>query len=196
MDIVIELQNEIDALKKQIAELTTLVNTNQSRITDWDNFQLKEPLDAYTQRIIANFGNGNVTASSIGLGNVDNTSDATKNSAVATLTNKRFVPRVYTTANNASLTPNKDNYDIYHLTAMSANTTINNPSTSLNDGEAVIFRFLDNGSARTLTWGTAYVAKAGIALPTTTIAGKNLISGFLYDANLAKLNLVAQGQES
>jgi hypothetical protein len=114
-----------------------------------------------------------------------------------TLTNKRNTKRVYTAANNASLTPEIDTYDIFHLTAMSANTTINNKSTSTYaDGDMVIFRFLDNGTARTLTWGTDYVAKGGIALPSTTVLGKNLSVGFMYNSSLAKLVLIASAQEA
>lgn len=109
-----------------------------------------------------------------------------------TLTNKRSQPRVYSAANNASLTPEKDTYDVFHLTAMSANTTINNPSsTTPTDGETMMFRFLDNATARTLTWGTAYVAKGGIALPTTTTLSKDLALGFQYNSSLAKWNLIA-----
>lgn len=118
-------------------------------------------------------------------------------SEAQTLTNKRITPRVYSAANNASLTPEKDTYDIFHLTAMSANTTINNKSTTTYaDGDQIRFRFLDNGTARTLTWGTDYVAKGGIALPSTTVLGKNLELGFEYNSNLAKMNLLASAQEA
>mgnify|MGYP001568011939 CR=1 FL=1 len=114
-----------------------------------------------------------------------------------TLTNKRRTPRVYSAANNASLTPEISTYDIFHLTAMSAATTINNPSTSTpTDGEIMILRFLDNATARALTWGTAYVAKAGIALPTTTTVSKNLSCLFQYNTNLTQWNLLASGLEA
>lgn len=118
-------------------------------------------------------------------------------SGAETHTNKRSQPRVYTATNNASLTPEKDTYDVFHLTAMSANTTINNPSTTTAaDGETMMFRFLDNGTARTLTWGTAYVAKGGIALPTTTVLSKDLALGFQYNSSLAKWNLIASAQSA
>lgn len=117
-------------------------------------------------------------------------------SSTNTLTNKRITARVYSAANNASLTPEKDTYDIFHLTAMSAATTINNPSTTTPaDGDQMRFRFLDNGTPRALTWDTAYVAKGGIALPTTTVLSKNLEVGFEYNANLTKWNLLASAQE-
>ena len=118
-------------------------------------------------------------------------------SSTNTLTNKILTARVYSAANNASLTPEKNAYDIFHLTAMSAATTINNPSTTTpTDGMQIRFRFLDNGTARTLTWGTAYVAKGGIALPSTTVISKNLMLGFEYNSNLAKWNLIASAPEA
>lgn len=118
-------------------------------------------------------------------------------SSTATVTNKRITKRVYTATNNASLTPEIDTYDIFHLTAMSANTTINNHSTSTpTDGELMTFRFLDNATPRTLTWGSAYVAKGGIALPTTTTTSKNLTVMFEYNSNLSKWNLVASALEA
>jgi len=118
-------------------------------------------------------------------------------SSTNTLTNKRITSRVYSAANNASLTPEKNTYDIFHLTAMSAATTINNHSTTTPaDGDKIQIRFLDNGTARALTWGTAYVAKGGIALPSTTVISKNLMLGFEYNANLAKWNLIASAQEA
>lgn len=118
-------------------------------------------------------------------------------SSTHTLTNKRKQPRVYTATNNASLTPEIDTYDVFHLTAMSANTTINNKSTSTPaDGELMEFRFLDNATPRTLTWGTDYVAKAGVALPTTTTTSKNLTCLFEWNTNLSKWNLLASGLEA
>lgn len=116
---------------------------------------------------------------------------------IQTITNKRNQPRVYTATNNASLTPEIDTYDVFHLTAMSANTTINNKSTSTPaDGEQMRFRFLDNGTSRTLSWGTDYVAKAGTALPTATTISKNLIVLFEWNANLSKWNCLASGLEA
>ncbi len=118
-------------------------------------------------------------------------------SSTNTITNKRYTPRVYTAANNASLTPEIDTYDVFHLTAMSAATTINNKSTSTpTDGELMEFRFLDNGTARALTWGTDYVAKAGVALPSTTVLSKNLYCLFEYNSNLSKFVLLSSGQEA
>lgn len=114
-----------------------------------------------------------------------------------TLTNKRRTPRVSSTANTATLTPEIDTYDVFHVTALSGAITIANHSTSTPaDGETMRIRLLDNGTARAITFGSNYVAKGGIALPTTTTLSKNMEMGFEWNANLSKWNLVALAQEA
>lgn len=63
-----------------------------------------EPANANIQSHIANTSNPHsVTQSQVGLGNVDNTSDATKNAATATLTNKTLTtPKVGTSINDTN----------------------------------------------------------------------------------------------
>jgi len=117
--------------------------------------------------------------------------------AAETLTNKRITPRVYTTTSLATLTPEKDTYDLFHLTAQAAALTIANHSTTTPaDGDQIRIRLLDNATARAITFGTAYVAKGGFALPTTTFLSKNMEMGFEWNANLSKWNLIALANEA
>lgn len=114
-----------------------------------------------------------------------------------TLTNKRKTPRAYTTTTLTTLTPELDTYDSFSLTAQASALTIANPSTTTpQHGEVMFIDIIDNGTACALTFGTAYVAKAGVSLPTTTVLSKKLTLGFRYDAGLAKWNLLASGQEA
>ena len=46
--------------------------------------------------------------------------------------------------------------------------------------QKLIFRILDDGTARAITWGTDFQAM-GVSLPTTTTASKVLTVGFIYD---------------
>lgn len=117
--------------------------------------------------------------------------------ATQTLTNKRNQPRVYTVADTATLTPEIDTYDVFHVTALAQAITIANHSTSTPaDGEQMRIRLLDNGTGRAITWGTNYVAKGGVALPSTTTSNKNLECGLEWNANLSKWNLLAVAQEA
>ena len=98
-----------------------------------------------------------------------------------TLTNKRIDPRVSSVASASSLTPTIASADVYAYTALAANLTINAPTGTPVDGDKLIFRILDNGTARTLTWNTTYTA-IGVTLPTTTTANKTTYVGCIYNA--------------
>lgn len=148
---------------------------------------------------LATSGANSITLTSTGSTNVTLPTSGTLASIAGaqTMTNKRNQPRVYSAASNTSLTPEIDTYDIFCVTALAGAITINNMATSTPaDGEKIEIRLLDNGTARAITFGTSYVAKAGVALPTTTVLSKNLAMLFEYSANLAKWNLYATGQES
>jgi hypothetical protein len=110
-----------------------------------------------------------ITAAMVGLGNVNNTSNATERAAVATLENKRIQPRVSSSA-SGNITPTKVNFDRYIRTAQAAAITISNPTMDI--GEVVAVQLTDNGTARAITFGTHYMALDGLALPTTTTVSK------------------------
>jgi hypothetical protein len=137
-----------------------------------------------------------VTAASIGLGNVDNTSDATKWAATKTLTNTRIVNRVATTTSSATPTIATDDIDCLDITALS--TAITSMSSGLTgtpgNFQDLLIRIKDNGTARAITWGTSWYG-ATAALPTTTVAGKELLIGAKYNTTRAKWGVVAIGQE-
>ncbi len=103
------------------------------------------------------------------LGNVDNTSDATKNSATATLTNKRITKRVVTTTDDATAVIDVDVTDVYQLSAVANATTFTLTGTP-TDWQTILIRFKDAWVAKALTW-TGFTA-IGVTLPTTTVAGK------------------------
>lgn len=125
-----------------------------------------------------------VSKSDVGLGNVDNTSDATKNAATATLTNKRITPRVTTITSSATPTVNTDNCDIVDITALAAAITsmTTNLSGTPTVGQVLIFQIKDNGTARAITWGASFSAK-GVALPTTTVISKLLTVAFMWNGS-------------
>lgn len=120
----------------------------------------------------------------LSLENVDNTSDATKNSATATLTNKRITARTGTVASSATPTINTDNVDEYYITALTTAITsmTTNLSGSPNLGDKLIIHIKGTAS-RTISWGVAYEAST-IALPTTTSGTATLSVAFeRNDAN-------------
>ncbi len=133
----------------------------------------------------------------LALDQVSNTSDATKNSATATLTNKWVQPRVGSTTSSATPTINTDSVDAYSITAQAAaitSFTTNLSGTPVNF-QKLIIRIKDDGTARAITWGSSFEAK-GVALPTTTVISKVLTVGFIYDSVSAKWGCVASAQEA
>jgi hypothetical protein len=111
-------------------------------------------------------------------------------SGTETLTNKRIDPRVTSAASASSLTPSIATADVYAYTALAANLTINAPTGTPVDGDKLIFRLLDNGTTRTLTWNATYTV-IGVTLPTSTTANKTSYIGCIYNANNTRWDVIA-----
>jgi hypothetical protein len=107
-----------------------------------------------------------------------------------TLTNKRIDPRNVVAASASTLTPDVSAGDQYAYTALAANLTINAPTGTPTDGDKLLFRLLDNGTARTLTWNATYTI-IGVTLPTTTVINKTTYVGCIYNANNTRWDVVA-----
>lgn len=102
-----------------------------------------------------------------------------------------MVRRVASTTTAAAPAPNADATDIYILTAQASPAGFIAPTGTPYDGQPLLIRIKDNGTARLLTFSTAYRASADLAFPATTLAGKWLYIGFNYNAIDAKWDLVA-----
>lgn len=114
-------------------------------------------------------------------------------SATQTLTDKRINPRVVTGTTPAPpyvVDPDIATYDMYAYTALATGITINAPIGSPVDGNRLIFRLKDNGSARSLTWDPTY-RNVGFPLPTTTVAGKVTYVGCMYNSDSATWDVLA-----
>jgi hypothetical protein len=107
-----------------------------------------------------------------------------------TLTNKRIDPRNVVAASASTLTPDVSAGDIYAYTALAAALTINAPIGTPTDGDKLIFRLLDNGTARALTWNATYTV-IGVTLPTTTVVNKTTYVGCIYNANNTRWDVIA-----
>ncbi len=114
-----------------------------------------------------------------------------------TLTNKRINPRIvsatsYTTDTGTSL--NVSTCDQFVITAQAGALKFNNPGGTPENGQKLIIRIKDDGTARALTYDTQFRG-IGVELPDTTVAGKTLYMGFIYNSNDTKWDLVASAQE-
>lgn len=93
-------------------------------------------------------------------------------SSTNTLTNKRVTKRLVSVSGpGATPTTNTDNCDIAEFTALA--TAITSMTTNLSgtpvNGDMLEFVFVDNGTARAITWGASFANGPLLNLPTTTV---------------------------
>lgn len=100
--------------------------------------------------------------------------------------------RVTSEASNATPTPNADTTDVHIITALAAGATFAAPTGTPTQGQQLIIRVKDNGTARALGWNAIYRASSDLALPTTTVLSKTLYCGFIYNATDSKWDLLAK----
>lgn len=112
-------------------------------------------------------------------------------SSTNTLTNKRITKRVGTTTSSATPTINTDNYDMYTLTAQTADITsfTTNLSGTPADGQT-LWIAITGTAARAITWGSSFEAST-VALPTTTVSTNRLDVGFVWNSVTSKWRCVA-----
>ena len=77
-------------------------------------------------------------------------------------------------------------------TALAAGATFGAPTGTPVDGQPLVIRIKDNGTARTLAFNASYRAGTDIALPTTTVLSKTMYLGFLYNSADSKWDLIAK----
>jgi hypothetical protein len=157
---------------------------------------------------VANGGTGATTLTGVVVGNgasAFTTVTAPSGAIVGTtdtqtLTNKRITSRVSSTASISSpLAWNSDNYDQYAATAQANALTISADAGTPTDGQRIIFRFKDDGTARALTWTTGSSKSfraVGVTLPTTTVINKVLYVGCIYNVADDRWDALAVGQEA
>jgi hypothetical protein len=129
----------------------------------------------------------------VGLGSVDNTSDATKNSATVTLTNKRITQRVVSLTNATSFTLSADTADMNtQVNTQAVGTfTANAPSGTPTDGQKLIFR-IKSTNVQTYSWNGAFRGSTSNPLPaSSTGASKTDYIGFIYNNADTKWDCVA-----
>ena len=106
-------------------------------------------------------------------------------------------PRTTTEVSSATPTINTDNTDIHTITALA--TAITSFTTNLSgtpvNGQKLIIRIKDNGTARAITWGASFASR-GATLPTTTVLGKYQYNGFIWNSTTSTWDCVATINEA
>ena len=97
-------------------------------------------------------------------------------------------PRVQSVTSSATVTPTSTN-DLVKITAQAAGLTLANPTGTFAEGQALIIRIKDNGTARAITYGSDYRA-IGVTLPTTTVLSKTTYLGIIYNDTDTKWDVI------
>lgn len=104
----------------------------------------------------------------------------------SSINNARVVVRVGSTTSTATPSINCAIYDFYEITSLAAAITGITITGTPNDGQQLVLRVKDNGTARAITHGSSFGSSGAATLLTTTVAGKQHTEGFFYDANVSK----------
>jgi hypothetical protein len=94
---------------------------------------------------------------------------------------------------SGTLTPNGDTTDVFNAFALDGGITLAAPSGTPVDGQKLILRLRDDGTARAITWTTSSGAyrEIGVTLPTTTTATKITYVGCVYNSTDSFWDVVA-----
>lgn len=86
-------------------------------------------------------------------------------------------------ATTGTLTPNSATTDLFVAEGLTGAITLAAPTGTPTNGQRLMLRFKDNGTARGITWTTSSTGfrALGITLPTTTVANKTTYVGCVYN---------------
>jgi hypothetical protein len=109
-------------------------------------------------------------------------------------TSTSMTPRVQTVTSNATVTATSTN-DIVIITAQAVGLTLANPTGTFVEGQSLIIRIKDNGTARSIAYGTNFRA-IGVTAPTTTTANKTTYIGCIFNSTDTKFDIVGTCTEA
>jgi hypothetical protein len=99
-----------------------------------------------------------------------------------------FNPRVQTVSSSATVTATSTN-DIVTITGQLVGLTLANPTGAFVEGQSLIIRIKDNGTARSIAYGTNF-REIGVTAPTTTVANNTTYIGCIYNSTDTKFDIV------
>lgn len=104
-------------------------------------------------------------------------------------------PIVSSAASTATLTVDADSTDVEILTAQNGSCTIAAPTGTPVQGQKLIIRIKDDGSAAPLTWNAIFRV-IGVTLPSTTTSSKIIYVGCVYNDTDTKWDVIAVKEEA
>lgn len=105
-------------------------------------------------------------------------------------------PRVNLITTATTVTADTTNHDIIAITALASAVTLAQPAGTPANGQALLFRIKDNGTARSITWGGGLWRAIGLTLPNATVASKTFYIATRYNAQDNRWDVLSVGRES
>jgi hypothetical protein len=107
-----------------------------------------------------------------------------------------MLPLSGTIATSATPYPSSDGtatgtqVEFFTITALAAAAELQTPIGTPTNGQRLMVRILDNGTARALTYVAIYRASTDLALPATTTISKTLYLNFVYNSAATKWDFI------
>ena len=99
-----------------------------------------------------------------------------------------YTPRIQNISSASNVTPTASD-DLVKVTAQAASLNFVNPTGPWSEGQSLMIRIKDNGTARAITYDTNYRA-IGVTLPTTTTISKTTYLGIIYNQTDGKWDVI------
>ena len=169
-----------DQLDLKVTSNTAITGATKTKITYDSKGLVTSGADATTADIADSTNKRYVTDANLTV--IGNTSGT--NTGDQTFLNAR----VQSVTSSATVTPVSTN-DLVTITAQAVALALANPTGTFTEGQALIIRIKDNGTARAITFDTNYRA-IGVTLPTTTVISKTMYLGIIYNSTDSKWDIV------
>jgi len=104
------------------------------------------------------------------------------------------LPSVQNITSAFNVTPTASD-DLVKVTSQASSLNFVNPTGAWSEGQSLMIRIKDNGTARAITFDTNYRA-IGVTLPTTTVINKTTYLGIIYNQTDGKWDAIGVTTEA